>query len=210
MKQKILSAMIIVMLSFITIISITSQNTKADKPEYDVPDGVEVGDIFLMDTHYTRGIKRIWAQPGPQNDHAAIYIGDNKFVHAVGNLRGSGAVQINNFTWFHSWAKNFAFARVTSASTKQKQDAIEFALSRIGDKYQVFFRIFRKIADPMYPHFSSKMWYCTEFVWASYYNQGIDIDRNGWFPFPRCAFVSGNDIIYDDDIDIYLLYDSNL
>ena len=73
-------------------------------------------------------------------------------------------------------------ANVANEAIRQK--AIDFAESQLGQPYQHLGIIpnddpFRWHAnynpeDPVDPY--SDSWYCAEFVWASYYNQGIDLD----------------------------------
>ena len=60
-------------------------------------------------------------------------------------------------------------------------------------------------------------WYCTELVWAAYYNcnhspeekiygQGIDIDRNEWRKDSLIySMVWPNNIIRDDDVEVFYL-----
>ena len=93
------------------------------------------------------------------------------------------------------------FARIKTANSTQKQNAINFTKRQLGKKFQGgFFGIF---ADKNYNPNDidndalANEWYCSELVWAAYYNcnnpfpeeepeggytygDGIDIDRNGW------------------------------
>ncbi len=63
--------------------------------------------------------------------------------------------------------------------------AIEFAKSQEGKKFVPLFDFYTqtfhyKNANPDDPNDPlSDDWYCTELIWAAYYNQGIDIDSNG-------------------------------
>jgi hypothetical protein len=76
---------------------------------------------------------------------------------------------------------NLYFAKVTNADYEIRQGAIDFAEGRLGDEYQHFW-----YADGVSWHannnyddendINSNKWYCAELVWASYYNQGIDLD----------------------------------
>ena len=81
-----------------------------------------------------------------------------------------------------------------------------------------------KCEDSSNPNFqTADRFYCMELVWAAYYNQGIDIDYNGWqelYPTPPpnvkwifkkiwektegiiwgpFAYVEGNDIILSEN-----------
>lgn len=65
------------------------------------------------------------------------------------------------------------------------QNAINFAKSQEGKKFVPLFDIYTGIfhiknSNPNDPNDPlSDSWYCTEIIWAAYYNQGIDIDSNG-------------------------------
>ena len=71
------------------------------------------------------------------------------------------------------------------ASDLDIENAINFAKSQEGKKFAPLFDIYTGIFhiknsnpdDPNDP--LSDSWYCTEIIWAAYYNQGIDIDSNG-------------------------------
>jgi hypothetical protein len=159
-----------------------------------VPDCVEIGDLFLFDFHVDQS--NVWKRPGLYNEHAAIYVGNNTFVEA------NGIVRYRNYSSFYESQKNLVFLRVQTANESQRYAAVAWAISKIGLGYQDFF-VFPwfglKIADTDRSFPTARELYCMELIWAAYYIQGIDIDRNGWrFPW----WVTGNDIIYDDDIEI--------
>lgn len=61
-----------------------------------------------------------------------------------------------------------------NATSKQKQDAVEFCQGQVGKDYSVNF-VKQEYA------YNTKSWYCSELVWAAYYNQGINLDRNPVF-----------------------------
>jgi hypothetical protein len=161
-----------------------------------VPDCIKAGDILIIDVGWDES--NVWKVPGPYNEHGALYAGNNKFIEA-GSPKG---VYERNYSYFYRWTKNLAFVRVKSANLSQKQAAIDWAYDRIGAPYQVFFTSLYpglKIANPNLPIPTAKKFYCMELPWAAYYNQGIDIDQNGW-DFP--CWVKGNDILTDNDIEI--------
>jgi uncharacterized protein YycO len=161
-----------------------------------IPDCVEKGDILLIDLPYDES--NIWKKPGPYNEHSAIYIGNNTFIHAENTKHG---VTYENSTLILE-AKNLAFLRVKSANSSNKQAAVNFSKEQVGSEYQKPFAFpwkSLKIANPNFPHPTASKLYCMELVWAAYYNQGIDIDQNGW-DGPCC--VTGEDIITDGDIEI--------
>ncbi len=67
--------------------------------------------------------------------------------------------------------KNVSLLRVTSATSDNINGAISFCLTQLGKKYMLDFG---KDYDK-----DQADWYCSELVWAAYYNQGIDIEVSG-------------------------------
>jgi len=110
------------------------------------------------------------------------------------------------------------FARVINSNETQKQNAVDFVLSQIGKPFDHGFFHHDKNHNPTdTKDQNSSKWYCTELVWAAYYNcnhhpnkkifgNGIDIDNNGW---KKDSFgnsmVWPHNILYDDDIKVYYL-----
>ena len=173
--------------------------------EYDnitVPDCVEVGDLLLLDLPWVEFI--YYKVPGPYNEHGAIYVGNNTFVDAV-----IPVVKARNYSHYYSLQKNFVFLRVKTANESQRHAAAAWAVSKVGKPYQYFFRppwFGLKIANTSLPFPTADKFYCMELLWAAYYNQGIDIDQNGWsFPW----WVSGDDILHDNDIEIIYMNVTN-
>jgi hypothetical protein len=169
------------------------------------PPDFQIYDLVFFDSTFPPGR---WNVRG--FDHIAIYLGNDSFLCTTHNKTTQvGEVNIVSYNdLFQSWMlKNPQYARVINATPDQRHAATEWALSRIGDLYQTWDP--RKVADPNSSIITADQWYCSEIVWAAYYNIGIDIDRNGWtrdFPwfFPLCASVSPQDI-YDDNDVIHLL-----
>jgi uncharacterized protein YycO len=178
-----------------------------NKYDCKVPDCVKIGDILIMDMILFQKSK--FMIPGPYNEHSALYIGYNKFIHAGGDENAT--VCIRDYYRFYKSAKNLAFIRVTTANSTQTQAAVEFALKQLGKSFQSYSSIsdfpwfdikYHKPNHPWFPRASK--WYCIELPWAAYYNQGIDIDSNGWRlnkPGYR-PIVSINEIIEDNDTEI--------
>jgi len=160
-----------------------------------VPDCVEVGDLMLLDLPWVEFV--YYRILGPYNDHSAIYVGNNTFVDAV-----IPVVKSRDFSHFYSLQQNFVFLRVKTANESQRQAAAAWAVSKVGSPYQHFFRppwFGLKIANTSLAFPTADKFYCMELLWAAYYNQGIDIDQNGWrFPW----WVPGDDILQDNDIEI--------
>ena len=204
--QPLFSCVIILLLICISAIPITGKHVSLSvvnentphlfPPEGNatIPDCAEIGDLVLIDFWVDQS--NLWKRPGLYNEHGAIYIGNNTLIEA------NGLVRYRNYSRFHDYAKNLVILRVKSANESQRHAAVAWAERRIGFAYQVFFDFpwfGLKIADTNRSFPTANKLYCMELLWAAYYAQGIDIDRNGWkFPF----WVNGNDIIYDDDIEI--------
>jgi hypothetical protein len=213
MKLKIIVVFVItifVFLGFFQPNTVVSKNFKQNESlssiifdsnqinDVTVPDCVEIGDIFFMDLNFAED--SIYKVPGPYNEHTAIYIGDNNLIHAGGDENRT--ICIRNYSRFYNYAKNIAFVRVIKANSSQKQDAVNWSLDQIGKSFQDYFKFpfSIKCHNPDLRWFpKSSEFYCSELAWAAYYNQGIDIDRNGW-KFP-CR-VGIDEIINDDDTEI--------
>jgi uncharacterized protein YycO len=204
--EKGLAIALIFLLVSISIVQIGSSSsgkirqelsvaTKEKNKSFDtVPDIVEIGDLMLLDLRLDQSNE--WRRPGMCNEHSAIYIGNNTLVEA------NGIVRYRNFTQFSLWAKDFVFLRVKTASESQRKAAVAWAISKIGAPFQIFFDFpwyGLKIANTNLRFPTANEIYCFELLWGAYYTQGIDIDRNGW-RFPQ--WVTGNDILYDDDVEI--------
>lgn len=58
--------------------------------------------------------------------------------------------------------------RVKDATEEQKQKAVEFCINELGSTYNLDFAHDYSAEE--------NDWYCSELVWAAYYNQGIDIE----------------------------------
>ena len=178
------------------------------KCERKVPECVEKGDILIMDMTLFQESK--YMIPGPYNEHTALYIGNNQFVHAGGDGNPPQVV-IRNYSRFYDPAKNLAFVRVTTANRSQINAAINFSLDQLGKRFQSYLTVYDfpwfdlKYHNP--DHFlipNANKWYCVELPWAAYYNQGIDIDSNGWklnIPGYR-PIIAINEIIEDGDTEI--------
>lgn len=64
--------------------------------------------------------------------------------------------------------------RVKNATSSQKNSAINFCISQLGDSYSL---------DLQKDTSSSETdWYCSELVWAAYKNQGIDLETTDSLP----------------------------
>ena len=67
--------------------------------------------------------------------------------------------------------KNVTVLRVTSATSQNINSAVDFCKGQLGKSYSIDFQ---KDTSS-----NENDWYCSELVWASYKNQGIDIEVSG-------------------------------
>lgn len=177
----------------------TIHDTKHLSDTITVPSCVEAGDLMVMDILFDESNQ--WKVPGPYNEHGGIYIGNNTLIDS-GMMYDPDGVYASDYSVFYQAQKNFVFLRVKTANESQKKAAVEWAKNQIGKQYQDFYRFpwfGFKIANTSLPFPTANTFYCMELLWGSYYNQGIDIDQNGWkFPW----WVTADDILHDDDVEI--------
>ncbi len=64
------------------------------------------------------------------------------------------------------------FASGINISSDVKKRAVDFAVSQLGKSYDL------KLSRKGYSA-NQEGWYCSELVWASYYRQGVDIEKKG-------------------------------
>jgi len=180
--------------------------------------GLIKGDILFMDLKSNVGEKKSHF-PGYSNDHCAIYMGPDfqngmKFFEV--DYDDAHGRDYSGDDSFCSYYEHFTFYRVVGATNDEKDNATDWCQSREGKGYQ---HTARKNNDPN----ESDEWYCSELLWAGYYNcngvgnQGVDIDYNGWsivWPWfvpavqMGCPFIYlRNDITRDSDVD-FLKYGS--
>ena len=137
--------------------------------------------------------------------HIGIYIGNNKVIEAQGTLDGiklAGQVNENNITkWDYPNRKNVYLLRIKKPENKNdlewqniKNSAIEFAKNQTDLPYDWAW------LDKSYD-INSASWYCSELVWASYYNQGINLEHYG-DPKGTISPVSPTEIYLDSDTHI--------
>lgn len=170
-----------------------------------IPWRVKKGDLLFMDCDGDQPF--IYHLIGRSNDHVAIYAGNGEFWQT------GETVEKVSWSHFEENFKNFEYYRVKGASTSQINGAIDFCERREDDSYQIEWLFSpHKNHNPFDPFdFCSNKWYCSELVWAAYYNQGIDIDKEGyakdhtiWYHCPAVEMGSPysyirNDIKYDSD-----------
>ena len=134
--------------------------------------------------------------------HTGLYVGDNKVIEAQGTIEGlklGGQVNENDITmWDYPNRKNVYLLRVKKPANKTdeeweqiKNNAIQFAKEQKNKPYD--WHWLSKSSDP-----NSSSWYCSELVWAAYYNQGIDLEFYD-DPYDVVSPVSPAEIFLDDD-----------
>ena len=120
---------------------------------------IQVGDI-LYDPYSIIGF-----------GHVGIYIGDGYVIEAQGDLKNKeeSKVKQNPITsWDYPKRKSVILLRV-NISEEIKRKAVDFAMNQLDKNYDFYW--LQKNPDPDAPS-----WYCSELVWAAYYNQGVNID----------------------------------
>jgi len=153
---------------------------------------IQEGDILVNRTASTRAcLGQTWT-------HAGIYVGDGKVVEA--RFDNEGGIEYYPIEDWDDYAMR-DLLRVVSASEEQKAGAVQFAKEQAerGSRGEVHYRAWvGKCSDP-----SVTAWYCSELVWASYYRQGIDLDRSstGW-DCTSFDWVTPDDIHDDNDIQV--------
>jgi PKD repeat protein len=153
-----------------------------------IPSYLKVGDILFCDVkpkivEYLRNIDpdpySYIDVPGFSNDHCAMYIGHNWFIEAAPyRLRPLRAnwlgVVIGPFWKIKLWATNFTYVYVNT-SQKIRNKAVQWAKTQLGQPYQ---QVVWEGANSD-PHDSSdkysNYWYCSELIWASYFNQDLKL-----------------------------------
>jgi hypothetical protein len=188
-----------------TIIEYDKKNDKV-KEAFEFSD-LKPGDILFLFTDYLD----LW---NGDAGHTLLFRNYNEKTDKYEFIQSGGIIVdifpmsewlIDNFIW--------SFYRVKSASETQIQNALEFAESQLGRAFQHPY--INKSYDPnneLDPN--SDEWYCSELVWAAYYNcnhsvsegifgEGIDIDFNGWelVGEEKYPTVLPGDIIKDDDVE---------
>lgn len=212
MKKTIFMTSLIVLVAIISFLPVTASynidplgvnatsndNIICEEDEtiaHSVPDYVKPGDLFFCEYKYKD------CQPGW--DHVGIYIGDDTFIEA----NSFCGVWKTNLSVLQRWTNDITYGKVKTANETQRQNAIKFAEGQIGKPYDPYkFYFLPWLTRPKDPSPDAEAWYCSELVWAAYYHQGIDIDRNG-DRFP--PDVQPIEISSDDDVEMYTYHKLN-
>jgi len=140
---------------------------------------IQVGDILLCRSPSSAvSISGEWT-------HAGIYVGNGQVVEA---LPTPGVTSRNITTWDFPTKTWVVLLRVRGGDGNR---AAEFARNQVGQPYD--YALWQKNMDPNSER--SEGWYCSELVWAAYFNQGINIEHG-----PDSGVVSPTEISLDDNV----------
>ena len=150
---------------------------------------IQIGDI-LYDRDST------WSGPPTLSlgdiGHVGIYVGCAQTIEAD---KEKGVAYKNITTWDYPSRTNVYLLRVNCADPI-KINAVEFAegQERLGKPYNRFWVV--KCSDPDNPH-----WYCSELVWAAYYNYGIDLNGRPGAVLPSDIYNSDYTVVINSHVE---------
>jgi hypothetical protein len=130
---------------------------------------------------------------GSNNDHVAIYVGDNMFVEACPYHWDEKreiwiGVVTTHISMFNLWGTNITYGLISNVTIEQREGAINWALNELGNPYNSF-RIF-KFSENNYNY-----WRCGDLISESYKNQNINLSDYD-------SFVTPNDILKGGLVEI--------
>jgi parallel beta-helix repeat (two copies) len=138
---------------------------------------VHVGDVLYdKDSLYSSALGLL------SIGHVGIYVGNGLTIEA----ESDGVDYHSIYEWDYT-RKNVYLLGVSCSNEIQERTA-SFAMEQWGKDYDNNW--LQKSSDP-----NSESWYCSELVWAAYYNQGIDINYRS----PAPGAVRPRDIYMDND-----------
>jgi uncharacterized protein YycO len=152
----------------------------------DIEKTLKTGDILFT---YSPGlISQII--PGHWN-HVGMYVGNGWVIESDEN----GVHYSSLAEWCGSNGPDeLALGRVKTATNSQRQSAVNFAIAQLGKGYDYWW--------PSKQVYGSS-YYCSELVWASYKQAGIDIDKNPGWSWTYANGVAPQEIYEDEDVSIY-------
>lgn len=107
-----------------------------------VPPFLEIGDILFCDIKPTivkmaeqSNFIKILPMSGFSNDHAAMYIGRNRFIESIPYVyrplrKNWLGVVITPYWFFKAWATNITFGHVTNTTTQDRKNAVKWGDSK--------------------------------------------------------------------------------
>ena len=105
--------------------------------------------------------------------HAGLYIGEGDVVEA--RAYWDGGVSIYDITDWDKTNRNALVLNVTTATQETKINAAAWALFQAE---RTDYPLGEYAISGKRAAVDSKFWYCSELVWASYFNYGINLDNN--------------------------------
>jgi hypothetical protein len=149
-------------------------------------DELEKGDILFLHTGLADSfLPGYWSHIGliVDNDGGLVSVIESTTngVHllSLGDFIGEGRVSV---------------AKPKNLTLQSKETIVSFAKDKINLPYD-FYLIDKQIGGERY--------YCSELIWASYQQVGVDIDKNPGFFIKYLNAVAPQEIFGDDDLIIY-------
>jgi hypothetical protein len=133
--------------------------------------------------------------------HVGMYVGEFETEGTVYSeqtieSRRKGVNHFDISTWDYPNRDNVYLLRVDT--TQQIRDrTVDFVINQMKARKPYDWHWWQKSADP-----NSPSWYCSELVWAAYYNQGVDLEHHSWEEQQigyETPYVSPAEIFEDED-----------
>ena len=163
-----------------------------------IPSNAKIGDLIFCDIKPCFANPTNHTEPGFSNEHVAMYMGNNKIIHAM----PFGGVRIVPFNFLNTWATNIVFASVDNTTESQRENAVKWAKSRLFKPYQ-FNPHWPSNPNPFdeYDKYSD-CWTCSELIWAAYWNNGVNMTFFDIYKNSHYAVLAYN-LLVDDRITLY-------
>jgi uncharacterized protein YycO len=207
-NKKLPIILFIIILSAVILTMFYPKSTILSTPAY-----LQKGDLLFCDykpdfESFARSLNIQIHHPitthGPHNDHVAMYIGNDMFIEACpyfydGEKQAWIGVVTTHIGTFHLWAENITYGVLSNVTKEQREGAVSWALSQIGQPYQE--NIFPLNDDPTDTDDpASDQWFCSELVWAAYLHQGVELDEPSFTVTPSSILVNEHITLKEDEI----------
>ena len=167
-------------------------NTSISRKDYDSSytlikvEELEPGDIIFRRSTWMSGfIPGYWS-------HTAIFDGyENGIPYVVESSSEDDGIVRRISLQDYVDGKLHVMAGKVKANNTIKMNALKFAREKIGEAYFNYNYLSKGVGGTHY--------YCSEFVWASYFSQGVDLDSNPDFNF-RYAWGVAPQEIFDSEL----------
>lgn len=130
--------------------------------------------------------------------HTGIYVGEGKVIEAL----SEGVLETSIINWDYPTQTYCTLLRVKPSTTEIRNSAARWAKKQEEKNYVLSF--YEKLYDANEPD-----WYCSELVWAAYFNQGINLDVDDVGGYQQWNGVKPGDIYEDsntEEIDSHMEY----